>query len=104
MTGVEKQRLEYLAQIFKALSHPARLWIAESLLKQERCVHELVEELGLNFSTVSQHLSVLKQAGIIEDDKRGKNVYYRLKAVCVRSVIRCLEEGIANPHRKSGKE
>lgn len=94
MTRTEKQRLEHLAQVFKALSHPARLWIVESLLDGERCVHELVEGLDLNFSTVSQHLSVLKQAAVIEDNKHGKNVYYHLKAGCIKTVIACLEEEI----------
>ncbi|MDD3716720.1 MAG: metalloregulator ArsR/SmtB family transcription factor [Candidatus Marinimicrobia bacterium] len=102
MTRKEKQRLEYLAQTFKALSHPARLWIVEFILDGERCVHELVEGLDLNFSTVSQHLSVLKQAGIIEDDKRGKNVYYRIKADCMKTLIGCLEEGIRKSRYEDG--
>lgn len=94
MTQQEKQRFDYLSQLFKALSHPARLWVIESLYAGERCVHELVEGLGLDFSTVSRHLSILKQAGMITDEKRGKNVYYRIKADCLQSLIQCLENGI----------
>jgi ArsR family transcriptional regulator len=93
VTRKEKQRLEYLAQTFKALSHPARLWIVEFILDGERCVHELVEGLDLNF---------LKQAGIIEDDKRGKNVYYRIKADCMKTLIGCLEEGIRKSRYEDG--
>lgn len=94
MTQREKQRLDHLARLFKALSHPARLWIVESLYAGERCVHELVEGLGLDFSTVSRHLYLLKQAGMITDEKRGKNVYYKMKAECVKSLITCLENGM----------
>jgi DNA-binding transcriptional ArsR family regulator len=94
MSPSEKQRLDELAQLFKALSHPARIWIVESLYDGERCVYELVEGLGLDFSTVSRHLSVLKQAGMIGDEKRGKHVYYHIKAPCVKSLIACLEDGM----------
>ena len=80
------------AEMFKALGHPTRLWIVEQLAdSQEHCVCEFVEAIGADFSTVSQHLAVLKQAGIVEDDKRGKQVYYRLSCPCIPGFIQCLK-------------
>ena len=71
------------ARIFKALGHPSRLHIVETLAGGETCVCELVEQLNVDFSTVSKHLTVLKDAGIVLDDKRGKMVFYRLKVPCI---------------------
>ena len=89
----QKQKLVYQAKadVLKALAHPTRLWIAEQLADGERCVCEFVEQLDADFSTVSKHLSVLKQAGIVEDDKRGKRVFYRLEVPCVLKFINCVE-------------
>jgi len=85
-----KKMYEKKALIFKALSHPVRLWMVECLALKECCVCELVEQLSLDFSTVSKHLSVLKGAQIVEDDKRGKQVFYKLKATCVLGFMDCI--------------
>ena len=95
MTEQEKALLTAKAKILKALAHPTRLWMAEQLEQGERCVCEFVEPLGLDFSTVSKHLSVMRQAGLVEDDKRGKQVYYKLKVPCVLNFMYCVEEVIA---------
>ncbi len=87
-----KQRKERAA-IFKALGHPARLRIVEELLAGERCVCELVDVSSGGWSTVSRHLSVLKAAGIVEDDKRGLQVFYRLALPCVGTFLDCLGNG-----------
>lgn len=82
---------EAKAKIFKALGHPTRLWIVEKLSGGECCVCEFVNCVEVDFSTISKHLSVLKQAGVIIDDKRGKQVFYRLKCPCIMEFIGCLE-------------
>ena len=79
------------AKIFKALGHPTRLMMVEKLAAGECCVCELVELAGVDFSTVSRHLSVLKEAGIIQDDKRGQKVFYRLELPCVIKFNECVE-------------
>lgn len=96
MKTMDKRRLEQLSGVFKALSHPARLWMVEQLFESEKCVCEFVDVLKLDFSTVSKHLSILKQYHIIEDDKRGKNVYYHLRAKCIPTILTCLENSIMN--------
>lgn len=84
------------AHILKALGHPTRLWMAEQLSQGERCVCEFVKEIDADFSTVSKHLNILKQAGIVEDEKRGLNVYYKLKVPCILNSMRCVEAVLAS--------
>lgn len=79
------------AAVLKALGHPTRLWIADQLSQGERCVCEFVKEIDADFSTVSKHLNILKQAGIVEDEKRGLNVYYKLKVPCILNSMSCVE-------------
>lgn len=77
--------------VIKALAHASRLFIVEELAMGERCVCELTEMIGADVSTVSKHLSVLKQAGIVIDDKRGNQVFYRLLVPCVLNFFGCVE-------------
>jgi ArsR family transcriptional regulator len=58
---------------------------------REHCVCELVKAVGLGWSSVSRHLSVLKAAGVVEDEKRGLQVFYRLALPCVASFSACLD-------------
>ena len=78
------------ALVFKALAHPSRLAVAEALAAGERCVCELQELVGGDMSTVSRHLSVLKNAGVIADEKKGQWVYYHLTLPCVTTFLNCL--------------
>ena len=79
------------AEVFKALGHPTRLWIVKQLADgAEHCVCEFVNAVGVKFATVSQHLTILENAGIITDDKRGKQVYYRLQCPCILDMIKCI--------------
>jgi DNA-binding transcriptional ArsR family regulator len=86
-----KARFEARARIMKAMAHPTRLFIVDELSKNERCVAELTEMVGADTSTVSKHLSVLKNAGLVDDDKRGTQVYYRLKVPCIPNFFGCME-------------
>jgi len=80
------------ARIIKAMAHPTRLFIVEELSKRgERCVCELTEMIGADMSTVSRHLAMLKSAGIVEDEKRGSMVFYRLRVKCVLKFFECVE-------------
>lgn len=86
-----KDKYQLHAQILKALSHPTRLFIVNELENGERCVCELQAMIGDDVSTISKHLSILKQAGIIEDRKEGLNVYYNLKLTCIPTFLFCIE-------------
>ena len=86
---------EVRARIIKAMAHPTRLFIIDELAKNgERCVCELTEMIGVDISTVSRHLAMLKGAGILEDEKRGSQVYYRLRVRCVTDFFECVESVI----------
>lgn len=94
MKDTEKALLEAKAKVLKALAHPTRLWMAEQLSAGERCVCEFADAIDVDFSTISKHLTVMKQAGIVADDKRGKQVFYHLKVPCIMNFINCIEEVI----------
>ena len=86
-----KNRCESRAKIIKALAHPTRIFIVEQLSQNERCVCELQEMIGADISTVSKHLSVLKNAGFVTDDKRGLKVFYSLAMPCALNFLKCAE-------------
>lgn len=89
--ATRKTSEDSIAEVFKALGHPARVRILRALLDGERCVCDLVAAAGLGWSTVSRHLSIMKAAGVLHDEKRGKQVIYRLELPCAGRFLACLE-------------
>ncbi|HPD55793.1 MAG TPA: metalloregulator ArsR/SmtB family transcription factor [Smithellaceae bacterium] len=87
-----KQQYEARAKIIKAMAHPSRLLIIEELNKKERCVSELTKMIGADASTVSKHLSILKNAGLVSDDKRGNSIFYSLRVPCIMQFTSCVED------------
>jgi ArsR family transcriptional regulator, arsenate/arsenite/antimonite-responsive transcriptional repressor len=85
------QKYEARASIIKAMAHPSRLLIIDELSKHERCVGEITAVVGADTSTVSKHLLVLKNAGLVDDEKRGQMVYYTLTCSCIPKFISCIE-------------
>jgi len=102
MSPVEKKNLEARARVLKAMAHPTRLWIMHRLAEGERCVCELVDGVDADFSTVSRHLSVLREAGIVSDERRGKQVIYRLLVPCVLQFMTCIEAVLSGNDREPG--
>jgi len=94
MTDFEKRRTAGRAAILKALAHPSRLLIVEKLSEKPYCVCELTAMIGADTSTVSKHLSILRNAGIISDRKQGTSVYYSLEAPCLLRLLACVESVI----------
>jgi ArsR family transcriptional regulator len=86
-----KSRYGRQARVLKALAHPTRLFIVDELARGERCVCELTALIGDDMSTVSKHLSVLKNAGIVDDDRRANQVFYALRTPCVTRFFSCVE-------------
>jgi DNA-binding transcriptional ArsR family regulator len=93
-------KTEARAEILKAMAHPARLFMMEELAKGERCVCELREMVGTDLSTVSKHLSVLRGAGLVQMDKRGPQVFYRLTTPCVLKFVDCIDAVVRSKARK----
>jgi DNA-binding transcriptional ArsR family regulator len=99
----EKQKNLYTARaaIIKAMAHPTRLFIVDELSRGEKCVAELTEMVGADMSTISRHLSILKQSGILGDERRGTSIYYRLKVPCVMNFFGCVESVMQSNARES---
>lgn len=77
-TLTETLPYEAQAQLFKVLTHPARLAILEILRDGEQCVCHMEAHLGLRQAYISQQLAVLREAGLIQDRRDGWNVFYRV--------------------------
>lgn len=91
MPTAKKKDYSAQARIIKAMGHPTRLLILNSLKKRETCVCELRDLVGDDISTVSKHLLVLKKAGLVAVRREGNWLHYRLTCPCVLDFARCLE-------------
>jgi len=88
---IDKKILEEKADVLKAISHPVRLCIVRRLLKEgEKNVTEMQNCLEAPQSTVSQHLSRLKAAGIIEGRREGIEIYYKLINKDVEKILKSI--------------
>ncbi len=86
-----RQQYEARAKIAKAMAHPSRLLMLDLLQNQEMCVGDLTNEVGADQSTVSKHLAVLKNVGLIDVRKEGALSYYRVTCGCLDGFFMCLE-------------
>lgn len=73
-----REILEAAGELLRALAAPVRIAIVLQLQESQRCVHELVDALGVPQPLVSQHLKVLKSAGVVAGERSGREVLYRL--------------------------
>lgn len=80
------------ARIFKALGHPSRLLMVDALRQRELCVGELQALVGHDMSTVSKHLSILRDAGIVSARRQGASMRYRLTLCCLDAFLSCTGE------------
>lgn len=86
------KKYEKKSEVLKAIAHPIRLCIVKGLMDNECNVTKIQECLKLPQSTVSQHLSKLKAAGIIEGERRGLEICYRVVDEDVKKIIKVLFE------------
>jgi DNA-binding transcriptional ArsR family regulator len=86
-----KMALKRQAEVFKALGHPGRMAIVHALGKGEVCACQLAAVAGVAASTASRHLGVLRHAGLIADERRGQQIFYRLACPCVLTFAHCLD-------------
>ena len=100
MKKVSISAYENQAAVFKALAHPARLFMVEQVANGEKCVCELVNMLGLDTSTVSKHLTVLRNAGVLVDEKRGNMVFFKVRMECVVGFFSCVRKALESQARE----
>ncbi|MFH1501793.1 MAG: metalloregulator ArsR/SmtB family transcription factor [Candidatus Eisenbacteria bacterium] len=77
------------ADVLRALANESRLTIVDRLSRGECCVCDLVDLVGSDQSTVSKHLALLRRSGVVEGERRGNHIYYRLLTPCVLSLLSC---------------
>jgi ArsR family transcriptional regulator len=94
------RRYELKAEMFKALANPTRIAMLDKLKERSWCVCELAAEVGIQKSVASKHLSQLKAAGLIDDEKRGTLVEYHLVAPCILDMAACAETTILENRKK----
>ncbi|HEX5534990.1 MAG TPA: metalloregulator ArsR/SmtB family transcription factor [Actinomycetales bacterium] len=78
---------EIKAELFKALAHPIRIRVLELLVDGERGVSDLLADTGAEASHLSQHLAVLRRAGVVTSRREGSAVYYRLAHDSIRALL-----------------
>ena len=86
--------LERRTGVLKAIASTPRLLILEALHREDLCVGELTVRVGSDISTVSRHLSVLRNAGIVSSSKEGSSVIYHLCTPCVLDFLTCIDKVI----------
>ncbi len=87
LAGTTRPLSEIKADLFKALAHPARIRALEVLSTGEHSVSDLIPEVGIEASHLSQQLAVLRRAGLVTTRKEGATVYYALKSPLVRQLL-----------------
>ena len=91
MAGRDKRLDRMKADVIKALGHPTRLAIIESLRDGEKCVCDIAEAADAERSNVSRHLAMMQKSSIVTSRKEGLMVYYRLCMPCIHPFLRCVE-------------
>ena len=94
------EEAEIRAKIMKAMAHPVRLMVIEFLKKRARSFSEIFNLFQLDKSTVSKHLLVLKEAGIVSSRKNGADVLYNLEVPCVTDFFGCITAVIESNVKK----
>jgi len=85
------------ARIFKALAHPARLFLLRRLLESECCVSDVERCLGISQPNVSQHLKILKDAGLIAGRREKTRICYRIADKRIERILEIIWEGNKKP-------
>jgi DNA-binding transcriptional ArsR family regulator len=86
----------HLSRVIKALAHPTRLFIVDQLSQKKLCVCELKDMIGADMSTVSKHLTLLKDCGVVDCEKVGTSCIYSLCCPCILEFIGCIEKVIVD--------
>lgn len=87
---------ELRVKIIKAMAHPVRLMVIDFLQGEERAFSEIFNLFQLDKSTVSKHLLVLKESGVISSRKTGRETIYKLEVPCVADFFKCATVVIEN--------
>lgn len=87
---------QLIPKIFKALGHPIRYKIVKFLMDAPKCVCKLNEDIEFSQSNLSQHLKILKDAGILKSEKVGLNIHYSISDESVKELIIAADKFVQN--------
>ena len=82
------------AEIYKALAHPTRLFIVYDIAENKRSVTDLATKVGVDISTMSKHLEILRSRKIISRVKEGNQVFYKLEFTCLLNFFECVNRSL----------
>ncbi len=99
-----EQLLQRIADRLKAMADPMRLRILHSLQEGERCVTDILGEVGGSQANVSKHLSVLRRVGLVDCRREGVNVYYRIEDPAVFGICRSVCDSLERQVESERKE
>lgn len=91
------------AELFKALGHPVRIQVLEQLVDGEQSVSTLSDQLESPVSNLSQQLSVLRQAGVVQTRREGTTIYYALRDEHMADLLRVAKEIVLTELRDSSE-
>ena len=101
MTEQERIHCELTAHMFRAMAHPLRVFLLDRLSTKAWCVCELAAEAEVDKSVASKHLSILREAGLVESTRHGTQIEYSLTAPCVLELASCAEGAVLINRKKS---
>lgn len=83
------EQAQIRSEIMRALAHPVRVLIVDTLTTGDQCVCELNALADIDQSGLSRHLAILKRAGIVSDRREGMKVFYHLETPCILKAFDC---------------
>lgn len=83
------------ARVLKAMAHPSRLAMLDALADGEMCVCDLQKLVGSDMSTVSKHLALMREAGLVTDRRQGLQVFYGLRVPCALNFFGCIDKVVS---------
>lgn len=87
------EKINRASEMLKAIAHPVRLSIVELIVDNEKlCVTDIHEKIGIEQAVASQHLKILKQKQVLEFQREGKQIFYSLKYVALKDLVKCLHK------------
>lgn len=89
---LDRDALTKAAECLRVLAHPHRLRMVQMLLRSRRTVGELAEACEIPSPMASGHLRLLQRCGLLDADRDGRNVYYRVSEPCLGDFLACLEK------------
>ena len=89
---MSSEKYQENARLFKALAHPTRLQIVSLIREQAPCVKSMEDILGVSQPNLSQHLSLLRNVGVVEGERDGNQVCYKIKNQIVLKLLDALSQ------------